>query len=66
MINSMTGATGRQRVNNDVFNHLTVKIPSLSIQNRIAEILSRYDSLIENYQKQIKLLGESAQCLYKE
>ena len=64
MINSMTGATGRQRVNNDVFNHLTVKIPSLSIQNRIAEILSRYDSLIENYQKQIKLLEESA--LYKE
>ena len=66
MINSMTGATGRQRVNNDVFNHLTVKIPSLSIQNRIAEILSRYDSLIENYQKQIKLLEESAQRLYKE
>lgn len=66
MINSMTGATGRQRVNNDVFNHLTVKIPSLSIQNRIAEILSHYDSLIENYQKQIKLLEESAQRLYKE
>ena len=66
MINSMTGATGRQRVNNDVFNHLTVKMPSLSIQNRIAEILSRYDSLIENYQKQIKLLEESAQRLYKE
>lgn len=66
MINSMTGATGRQRVNNDVFNHLTVKIPSLSIQNRIAEILSRYDSLIENYQKQIKLLEELAQRLYKE
>lgn len=66
MINSMTGATGRQRVNNDVFNHLTIKIPSLSIQNRIAEILSRYDSLIENYQKQVKLLEESAQRLYKE
>lgn len=66
MINSMTGATGRQRVNNDVFNHLVVKIPSLSIQNRIAEILSRYDSLIENYQKQIKLLEEVAQRLYKE
>ena len=45
---------------------MTVKIPSLSIQNRIAEILSRYDSLIENYQKQIKLLEESAQRLYKE
>lgn len=66
MINSMTGATGRQRVNNDVFNHLIVTIPPLSIQTRVAEILSRYDSLIENYQKQIKLLEEAAQRLYKE
>ena len=35
-------------------------------QHRIATILSRYDSLIENYQKQIKLLEEAAQRLYKE
>ena len=40
--------------------------PPLEVQNRIAEILSRYDSLIENYQKQIKLLEEAAQRLYKE
>ena len=39
---------------------------NLDIQRRIATILSRYDSLIENYQKQIKLLEESAQRLYKE
>lgn len=38
----------------------------VNIQHRIATILSRYDSLIENYQKQIKLLEESAQRLYKE
>ncbi len=42
------------------------EIPSLSTQHRIANILSRYDSLIENYQKQIKLLEEAAQRLYKE
>ncbi len=66
MINSMIGATGRQRVNNDLFNHLSIKIPPLFIQRRIAEILSRYDSLIENYQKQIKLLEEAAQRIYKE
>ena len=40
--------------------------PPIEIQNKIAIILSRYDSLIENYQKQIKLLEESAQRLYKE
>lgn len=40
--------------------------PDLPTQTRIATILSRYDSLIENYQKQIKLLEEAAQRLYKE
>ena len=46
--------------------NLKISLPTIDIQNRIAEILSRYDSLIENYQKQIKLLEESAQRLYKE
>ena len=45
---------------------IVVDLPPLSIQHRIATILSRYDSLIENYQKQIKLLEEAAQRLYKE
>ena len=45
---------------------IEVYLPSLSTQQRIATILSRYNSLIENYQKQIKLLEESAQRLYKE
>lgn len=40
--------------------------PNIETQNRIATTLSRYDSLIENYQKQIKLLEEAAQRLYKE
>lgn len=45
---------------------IEVPIPPLSTQHCIANILSRYDSLIENYQKQIKLLEEAAQRLYKE
>lgn len=40
--------------------------PPLEIQHRIADILSVYDDLIENNQKQIKLLEEAAQRLYKE
>lgn len=40
--------------------------PPLEIQHRIADILSAYDDLIENNQKQIKLLKEAAQRLYKE
>lgn len=46
--------------------NMEVELPPMEIQHRIATILSRYDSLIENYQKQIKLLEEAAQRLYKE
>ena len=66
MINSMTGATGRQRVNNEVFNDLEIDLPDIHIQRKVGEILSVYDELIENNQKQIKLLEEAAQRLYKE
>lgn len=48
------------------FNSIEFAYPSLFVQERIAYILSRYDLLIENYQKQIKLLEEAAQRLYKE
>ena len=41
-------------------------LPDLQSQQRIINILSRYDSLIENYRKQIKLLEEAAKWLYKE
>ena len=42
------------------------RIPSIEVQHRIADILSAYDNLIENNQKQIKLLEEAARRLYKE
>ena len=45
---------------------ILIDVPDVITQNHIATILSRYDSLIENYQKQIKLLEEAAQRLYKE
>ena len=40
--------------------------PPIEVQRRIADMLSVYDDLIENNQKQIKLLEEAAQRLYKE
>ena len=46
--------------------NLLINLPTIQTQHRIEDILSRYDSLIENYQKQIKLLEEAAQRLYKE
>ena len=45
---------------------LKISVPDKEAQHRIADILSVYDNLIENNQKQIKLLEEAAQRLYKE
>ncbi|SFX76652.1 restriction endonuclease subunit S [Ruminococcus sp. XPD3002] len=45
---------------------IDISYPPLETQRRIASILSAYDDLIENNQKQIKLLEEAAQRLYKE
>lgn len=46
--------------------NIEITVPSIETQRRIADILSAYDNLIENNQKQIKLLEEAAQRLYKE
>lgn len=45
---------------------IEVEIPDLPTQHRIASILSVYDDLIENNRRQIKLLEEAAQRLYRE
>lgn len=45
---------------------IKVDLPDVQIQHKIADILSAYDNLIENNQRQIKLLEEAAQRLYKE
>ena len=60
-----TMTTRASLANNDLLN-MEVELPPMDIQKNIATILSRYDSLIENYQKQIKLLEEAAQRLYKK
>lgn len=60
------GAANQANISPSDIKNLYFPCPPIEIQNKIATILSRYDSLIENYQKQIKLLEESAQRLYKE
>lgn len=60
-------ASGREYVSKSNFEKIElVAEQDKEIQKKIGIILSRYDSLIENYQKQIKLLEEAAQRLYKE
>ncbi len=45
---------------------LPIIVTDSSLMQRIVNILSAYDDIIENNQKQIKLLEEAAQRLYKE
>lgn len=49
-----------------MLDNLDIPLPSINIQTEIVNILSAYDDLIENNQRQIKLLEEAAQRLYKE
>ena len=53
-------------LNTTILSSVPIRLPALEIQKRIADILSAYDDLIENNQKQIKLLEEAARRLYKE
>lgn len=60
--------TGSAQPQLPIKNFITIEldIPDLQSQRHIADILSTYDALIENNQKQIKLLEEAAQRLCKE
>ena len=60
------GAANQANISPSDVKNLEIPFPCIEIQHRIADILSAYDNLIENNQKQIKLLEESAQRLYKE
>lgn len=53
-------------LNRNHIHDLPIRIPSLEIQTRIAELLGNYDRLIENNRRRIRLLEESARLLYKE
>ena len=65
LLSTANGATVAH-VNLPTIRNLKLELPDILTQHYIGIILSRYDSLIENYQKQIKLLEEAAQRLYKE
>jgi type I restriction enzyme S subunit len=60
------GGTNISNLNQDILRSLVVPVPPLSVQRRIAGILSAYDDLIENNQRRIKILEEMARSLYRE
>lgn len=49
-----------------MLHNLDIPCPEIEVQDRIVNVLGTIDDLIENNQKQIKLLEETARRLYKE
>lgn len=65
LLGTANGATVAH-VNLPAIRNLKIELPEKSVQDKIGTILVTYDDLIENNQKQIKLLEEAVQRLYKE
>ncbi len=65
LLGTANGATVAH-VNLPVIRKMPIELPDIDVQQKIAGYISIYDDLIENNQKQIKLLEEAAQRLYKE
>ncbi len=64
-IQSMTGTSGRQRVDTDVFDNIFIKLPPVNIQRAIAKILSDLDDKIELNRQINKILESIAQAIFK-
>lgn len=65
LLSNSNGATV-SHVNMPVIRNLVIELPDREAQDRIADVLSAYDELIENSRRQIQLLEEAARRLYKE
>ena len=65
LLGTANGATVAH-VNLPIIRKMPVNLPDIDVQKKIARYIAKYDDLIENNQKQIKLLEEAAQRLYKE
>jgi restriction modification system DNA specificity domain protein len=66
LANKAGGAANQANISSLDIKNLEFPCPNVKIQRKISKILKTYDDLIENNQKQIKLLEEAAQRLYKE
>ena len=66
ILNNTTIGSSQKALTISALKQIEIPCPPFEKQKRIVELLSSYDELIENNQKQIKLLEEAAQRLYKE
>lgn len=65
-IKARAGGAATPIISKSIFESITVAIPPLATQRKIAAVLAAYDDLIENNNRRIKLLEEIAQRIYCE
>lgn len=65
-IKRMTGGAASPIINKTAFGDININIPDLPTQKQIASILSAYDDLIENNNRRIRILEQTAQTVYTE
>lgn len=65
-IDALAKGTAQKALSINGLKSIEIPLPPVKIQQKTANILSAYDDLIENNQKQIKILEEAAQRIYKE
>lgn len=65
-LKNLTIGSSQKALTIDALKKVEIPLPDVETQHRIASILSAYDDLIENNRRQIKLLEEAAQRLYRE
>ncbi len=66
MCQGMGGQAAQPNINLTVLKGFKLSLPDLGTQEKVVEILSAYDDLIENNQRRIALLEEAARLLYRE
>jgi len=65
-LKSIIGGSAQPKFNKTDLRNLSIPLPPLPTQQKIASILSSYDNLIENNTRRIQILEEMAQRIYKE
>jgi type I restriction enzyme, S subunit len=65
-LETFNGGASVPTLNRNVLDNLPIQVPDTKTQERIADILSAYDDLIENNRRRMTLLEEAARQLYLE
>jgi type I restriction enzyme S subunit len=65
-IKSFASGTAAKTITKEAVRNLEIRVPPILVQEKIANIFSAYDELIENSQRRIRILEVMTSVLYRE